>query len=129
MAITERVHAGPGIVPIYAALGSGNLDERAIWRQGINRTDELAMRAVDRFCASLGALAGDYALAHGASAVVLAGGIGQKLRSVLPNSEFGERLRSKPRYEAMMADIPVKLITHPQPGLFGAAAAFAQEHR
>jgi glucokinase len=28
----------------------------------------------------------------------------------------------------MMAAMPVKLITHPQPGLFGAAAAFAQEH-
>jgi len=24
--------------------------------------------------------------------------------------------------------MPVKLITHPQPGLFGAAAAFAKEH-
>jgi glucokinase len=28
-----------------------------------------------------------------------------------------------------MAALPVKLITPPQPGLFGAAAAFAQEHR
>jgi glucokinase len=27
-----------------------------------------------------------------------------------------------------MNTIPVKIITHPQPGLFGAAAAFAQEH-
>jgi glucokinase len=27
-----------------------------------------------------------------------------------------------------MAGISVKLITHPQPGLYGAAAAFAQEH-
>jgi glucokinase len=27
-----------------------------------------------------------------------------------------------------MATIPVKLITHPQPGLFGAAAAFARRH-
>jgi glucokinase len=27
-----------------------------------------------------------------------------------------------------MAGLPVKLITYPQPGLFGAAAAFAQEH-
>jgi len=27
-----------------------------------------------------------------------------------------------------MAAIPVKLITHPQPGLFGAAAAFARRH-
>jgi glucokinase len=29
----------------------------------------------------------------------------------------------------MMAAMPVKLITHPQPGLFGAAAAFAQAFR
>ena len=28
----------------------------------------------------------------------------------------------------MMAALPVKLITHPQPGLFGAAAAFAKEY-
>jgi glucokinase len=28
----------------------------------------------------------------------------------------------------MMAAMPVKLITHPQPGLLGAAAAFAMEH-
>jgi glucokinase len=27
-----------------------------------------------------------------------------------------------------MGGLPVKLITHPQPGLFGAAAAFAREH-
>jgi glucokinase len=27
-----------------------------------------------------------------------------------------------------MGKLPVKLITHPQPGLFGAAAAFAKEH-
>jgi len=27
-----------------------------------------------------------------------------------------------------MGTIPVKLITHPQPGLFGATAAFAKEH-
>jgi len=28
-----------------------------------------------------------------------------------------------------MKSIPVRLITHPQPGLFGAAAAYAQEHK
>ena len=30
--------------------------------------------------------------------------------------------------ESLMAQVPVKLIVHPQPGLFGAAAAFASEH-
>jgi glucokinase len=34
----------------------------------------------------------------------------------------------KGRFENFMAAIPVKLITHPQPGLFGAAAAFARRH-
>ena len=127
--VTERVHSGPGIVHIYAALGGSALsDDRSIWQRGIARNDELAARAVDRFCASLGTLAGDYALAHGASAVVLAGGIGLKLREILPRSEFGERFKAKPRYEAMMAAIPVKLIVHPEPGLYGAAAAFAAEH-
>ena len=126
---TERVNAGPGIGPIYTALGGTELtDDRAIWKHGIARTDALAAQAVDRFCASLGTAVGDYALAHGASAVVLAGGLGLRLREILPASAFGERFRAKPRYEKMMAGLPVKLIVHPQPGLYGAAAAFALEH-
>ena len=32
------------------------------------------------------------------------------------------------RFERRMDEMPVRLITHPQPGLFGAAAAFAREH-
>ncbi|MBL7373551.1 glucokinase, partial [Escherichia coli] len=35
---------------------------------------------------------------------------------------------AKGRFQGLMSSIPVKLITHPQPGLYGAAAAFAQEH-
>ncbi|MEG3596857.1 MAG: glucokinase, partial [Pseudomonadota bacterium] len=35
----------------------------------------------------------------------------------------------KGRFAELMAGIPVKLITHPQPGLFGAAAAFARNFR
>jgi glucokinase len=126
---TERVNAGPGIVPIYHALGGTALtDDRAIWQHGLDGGDDVAVLAVERFCASLGATAGDYALAHGASALVLAGGLGLRLREILPRSAFGQRFCAKPRYEAMMAAIPVKLIIHPQPGLFGAAAAFASEH-
>jgi glucokinase len=126
---TERVNAGPGIVEIYRALGGNGLaDDRAIWQRGIAREDAIATQAVDRFCASLGSAVGDYALAHGASAVVLAGGLGLRLRDLLPQSAFAERFRAKPRYEEMMTGIPVKLIVHPQPGLYGAAAAFALEH-
>ena len=127
--VTERVNAGPGIVPIYRALGGAEQwDDRTLWQRGLAGEDELASLAVDRFCASLGATAGDYALAHGASALVLAGGLGLKLRGRLAGSQFAEKFCAKPHYEAMMRNIPVKLIVHPQPGLFGAAAAFQREH-
>lgn len=131
---TERVHSGPGIVEIYAALAALEnrpatlTEDKAIWEQGIARTDSLAAAAVDRFCHSFGSVAGDYALAHGASAVVLAGGIGLRLRDRWATSAFGERFRFKGRYTQMMAGIPVKLIIHPQPGLYGAVAAFQNEH-
>jgi glucokinase len=77
---------------------------------------------------SLGAVAGDLALAHGAAGVVVAGGLGQRLADVLPRSGFAQRFAAKGRYQALMAALPVKLITHPQPGLYGAAAAAAQGH-
>jgi glucokinase len=126
---TERVNAGPGIVEIYAALGGTELkDDRKIWQRGIACEDELAALAVDRFCGSLGSVAGDYALVHGSSAVVLAGGLGLKLRDILPRSPFADHFHAKAQYEATMAAMPVKLIVHPQPGLFGAAAAFHMEH-
>ncbi|BBC72117.1 glucokinase [Altererythrobacter sp. B11] len=130
----ERVVAGPGIVPIYQALAAlekravPELEDRQIWQRGLDREDALASAAVDRFCQSLGGVAGDFALAHGASAVVIAGGLGYRLRDLLPRSGFAGRFRFKGRYEQMMAGIPVKLITHPQPGLFGAVAAFAHQH-
>mgnify|MGYP001208021856 CR=1 FL=1 len=60
--------------------------------------------------------------------VVIAGGLGQRIRETLQRSGFAERFRAKGRYEALMAAIPVKIVTHDQPGLFGAAAAFAREH-
>ncbi|HMS21081.1 MAG TPA: glucokinase, partial [Sphingorhabdus sp.] len=49
-------------------------------------------------------------------------------KDTLLRSGFAERFRAKGRFEGLMAGLPVKLITHPQPGLFGAAAAFARQH-
>ena len=130
----ERVVAGPGIVDIYETLAhlDGQAfvprDDKAIWQLGTSGEDSLAAAAVDRFCLCLGSVAGDLVLAHGAQALVMAGGLGLRIKDALLRSGFAERFRAKGRFEAMMAGIPVKLITHPQPGLLGAAAAFAQEH-
>jgi glucokinase len=130
----ERIVAGPGLVDIYQTLARiegraiQQLDDKALWAIGMSGADSLATAAIERFCLSLGSVAGDIALTQGASAVVIAGGLGLRIKDILLTSGFAERFRAKGRFEAMMAKMPVKLITHPQPGLFGAAAAFCKEH-
>jgi glucokinase len=131
---TERICAGPGIVAIYETLAEmegrpvPTRDDKTIWTEALEGTDSIALAALDRFCLALGATAGDLALAHGANGVVIAGGLGLRIKDKLIRSGFDHRFMAKGRFQSMMAAIPVKLITHPQPGLFGAAAAFAQEH-
>lgn len=130
----ERVVSGPAIVDIYETLAAMEnkavhvLSDVEIWTAGSEGKDSLAVAAVDRFCLSLGSAAGDYALAHGAGGVVIAGGLGYRIRETILKSGFSDRFTAKGRFAGMMARMPVKLITHPQPGLFGAAAAFAKEH-
>ena len=130
----ERIVAGPAIVTIYETLAAiegraiQRLDDKTIWACALDGSDSLAAAALDRFCLALGAVAGDLALAHGPRGVVIAGGLGLRLKDHLLRSGFGDRFVAKGRFRNLMASIPVKLITHPQPGLFGAAAAFAQEH-
>ena len=131
----ERVVSGPAIGPIRQTLAAmegrpvTEEDDVTLWTRGMEDRDSLAAAAVDRFCLSLGSVAGDIALAQGGfGGVVIAGGLGYRLRDHLPHSGFAERFRAKGRFSELMADIPVKLIVHPQPGLFGAAAAFAKQH-
>lgn len=130
----ERVCSGPGLVAIYETLASiegkavVSMDDKTLWQLALSGADSLAAAAFDRFCLCLGAAAGDFALAQGAAAVVIAGGLGQRIAHRLLQSGFEERFLAKGRFQNLMETIPVKLIDHPQPGLFGAAAAFAQEN-
>ena len=130
----ERLVSGRGLLNIYEALGTIEKrpftlrDEKDLWTAALSGSDTLAAAALDRLCLIFGAAAGDYALAQGAQAVVLAGGLGFRLVDHLPRSGFRDRFIAKGRFERMMDEMPVKVIVHPQPGLFGAAAAFAREH-
>ena len=130
----ERIVSGPGVVDIYETLAAlegraiPRLDDKAIWTNALSGEDSLAAAAVDRFCLSLGSVSGDLALAQGASGVVVAGGLGLRIRDSLVRSGFPERFIEKGRFEGFMSALPVKLITHPQPGLFGGAAAFARQY-
>ncbi|MDF7674702.1 glucokinase [Acetobacteraceae bacterium ESL0709] len=126
----ERIVSGPGLTNIYEVIAELQdmpitlKDNRVLWTTAIEGTDTLASAALERFCLSLGAVAGDAALSHKATGVVIAGGLGLRLANILPHSGFAERFVAKGRFETWMSDIPVKIITHPQPGLYGAAAAY-----
>ncbi|QMW22189.1 glucokinase [Sandaracinobacteroides saxicola] len=129
----ERLLSGPGLENIYTALAAlegravPSRDNRALWTAAMDGSDSLAAAALDRFMLTLGSVAGDLALAHGAAGVVVAGGLGQRLAGRLPGSGFAERFAAKGRFESRMAQIPVRTIMLAEPGLYGAAAAFAVE--
>ena len=131
----ERLVSGRGLLNIYEALGTIEKrpftlrDEKDLWTAALSGSDTLAAAALDHLCLIFGAVAGDFALAQGAHAVVLAGGLGLRLADHLPRSGFRDRFIAKGRFERMMDEMPVKVIVHPQPGLFGAAAAFASAYR
>lgn len=129
----ERILAGNGLDNLHWALAANDGraaehhdDDKLLWARALDGSDGFAVAALERFCLILGAVAGDFALAHGAKAVVIGGGLGARLANHLPQSGFCDRFVAKGRFERHMKGITVKLITHPQPGLYGAAAAFAR---
>ena len=117
----ENVASGPGLRNLQLGLTGAEPegDDKALWQN----TDAVTL---DRWCAILGGIGGDLALAHGADSVVVAGGLGYRLRDVLPDSGFAARFVAKGRFEERMRALPVRILDHPQPGLLGAAIAFAR---
>lgn len=130
----ERIASGPGLSIIYQVLTAmenqepRNLDDKMLWQLALSGEDSIANAAFDRFCLCLGAVAGDLALAQGAKSVVIAGGLGRRIAERLASSGFRERFVAKGRFQSMMEQISVKQLTHDEPGLYGAAAAFVKEH-
>lgn len=128
----ERIVSGPGLRAIYESLaeieGIKPLphDDASLWAAALGGTDALAEAALDRFCRLLGSVAGDIALVHGATAVVIAGRLATLLADHLPHAGFAERFSAKGRLDRLMAALPVRLLTHPQPSLIGAAAVAAK---
>ena len=126
--------SGPGLGNIYDALGANaglpvtHHSDSNLWEAALKGTDHLATAALERFCLNLGTFCSDMALVQLANRVVISGGIGLLIADYLPHSGFAERFVDKGRFERMLADIPVEILTYPQPGLLGAAAAFAVQH-
>ena len=127
----ERFVSGPGLVDIYQHLGGGDWDpNRAgdLWTAAVDGTDPLAVHALDILVRCFGAAAGDISLAHGAMGVALTGGLANRIAPLLRSPAFAARFTAKGRYQERMHRVAVVLVTYPEPGLLGAAVAFAREH-
>ena len=129
----ERVLSGAGLAQLDAALRGvaptpgatppGVRDPADIVAAALEGHDVAARRALARFCAILGSVAGDAALIHGARTLVIAGGIVPRFVPFLRSSAFRERFLAKGRFAAYLESVSVNVVTHPHPGLRGAAVA------
>lgn len=124
----ERLLCGQGLSCIDAVLRGEPADRAAVLRApaevvalALDGHDQAARRALARFCAVLGSVAGDIALVHGARCVTIAGGMVPRFLPFLRSSAFRERFLAKGRFVAYLEAIAVQAITHPYPGLLGAA--------
>ena len=127
----ERVLCGAGLSHVDAVLRTGGAavrdselrDPAVIVAAALEGHDVPARRALARFCAVLGSVAGDAALIHGARTVMIAGGMVPRFLPFLRSSAFRERFLAKGRFTAYLEGVTIRVITHPNPGLLGAAVA------
>lgn len=124
----ERLICGPGLLNLHRALAEidgrdSRIDDPAeITRQALAAPDSPCGVTLARFCAMLGAAAGDIALTTGArGGVYIAGGIAPRILPFLKASAFRQRFERKGRFQAYMAAIPTKVVLHEHAALLGAA--------
>jgi len=130
----ERLICGPGLLNMHRALAriegrETHIDDPAeITATALADPDSPCGATLARFCAILGAVAGDIALTTGArGGVYIAGGIAPRILPFLMASPFRTRFERKGRFKDYMADIPTWVITHKHAALLGAArVAFAE---
>jgi glucokinase len=129
-ASVERIVSGPGLIEVYRSLGGGEWDvgdAGGLWAAAIDGADPIATASLEVLVKCFGSAAGDIALAHGSDALVITGGLANRMETVLRSPLFGGRFIAKGRYRAHMEGIKVRLATYSEPGLLGAAVAFQRE--
>jgi glucokinase len=141
-ATRERILSGSGLALLYeflaedgcarrakaptAALAGGEDPAAVISRFGLARRDPLCRAALDLFVSIYGSEAGNAALAYRATGgVFLAGGIAPKILPALKRPEFLRAFHDKAPMNALLRDVPVRVVLDPSLGLYGAAAAGA----
>ena len=128
----ERALSGPGLENLYHAIASleaVTVPERSaaeISQAGIEGCCAVSRAALDTFCALLGDVAGNFALAYGAQGgVFIGGGVTYHLHDYLPHSQFRARFEAKGRMTHFVAPIPTWLIVQHDMAFIGLRALAA----
>jgi len=125
-ASAERALSGPGLENIYRAIGAVDKVEIAlqnatqITRSALRGECDIAVEALNVFCAFLGSFAGNVALTFDArGGVYIAGGISPRIVDFMRRSQFRVRFEAKGRFQQYLKSIAVHVITHPAAAFIG----------
>ena len=129
----DRILCGAGLIQIYkflqarpALVHSCTAHDTAAAISAAASTDPVARAALDLFISIYGAQAGNLALFNLAyGGVYVAGGMAPKILPYIEAGGFIQAFSNKGRMTALMAAMPVSVITHAKVGVMGAARAAA----
>lgn len=134
----ERILSGPGIRQIYEFLRDTKKAEEPAWlREQIGSTSDpspvisqlglegkaaICEQTLSIFVSIFGAAAGNCALHYMATGGIFIGGtIAAKIEKKMREPEFMQAFLDKGRMEALLKDMPVKIVVNDNCGLMGAA--------
>ncbi|PID66237.1 MAG: glucokinase [Gammaproteobacteria bacterium] len=126
----ERLLQGDGLLLIYRFMAGRNKTPprkntpAEVTHGALVEYDPLCIKVLSRYCAILGGFCADVVLTiGGVGGVYLGGGIIPRFIDFLKQSDFRRRFEDKGRLADYLRNVPVYVITHPNPGLLGAAVA------
>lgn len=124
---SERFLSGNGIVNIYQALLNINnqpieeITPDVIVKKALSNSCPLCLETLTYFCTFMGRFGGNLALTlNTQGGVYIAGGIVPRFIEFFKSSPFRHAFENKGRMSYLVKKIPVYVITHEDPGLFGA---------
>ncbi|KER03844.1 glucokinase [Photorhabdus temperata] len=130
----ERILSGSGLVNLYQAIAildqsqPEDLEPEIVTQRALDESCQYCHRALALFCEIMGRFGGNLALNMGAfGGVYIAGGIVPRFFDFFKQSNFLYGFEDKGRFKTLVQQIPVYLITHPQPGLLGSGTYLRQK--
>lgn len=124
----EQVLSGPGLERLHAAMHPDQRLSAPAIGAALAAGDVAAQATASQFARWLGRFAGNQALALGArGGVYIGGGIVPGWGSRFDAAAFRQGFEDKAPFCAWMRQVPAWVITHPQPGLLGLAAALGAQ--